>query len=98
MYRYHTGWVGGLKEIPARELLEKHPERILKLAVSKMLPRNRLRRGRLSALKIYPGEIHPHTKQFPLELVQSSKQKGTWKSFDRESQHFPNTTSLKDMD
>lgn len=50
-YRY-TGYPGGLKKKTLEELFEKSPEQVLKIAVSKMLPRNRLRKGRMKRLKI----------------------------------------------
>ncbi len=66
-YRY-SGYVGGLKKISARKLLEKKPEEILRLAVKRMLPKNSLGRRQLSKLKIYTGPDHPHQAQKPEKL------------------------------
>ena len=65
LYRWHTGYPGGLKEFTARQLFEVDPTALLRIAVSGMLPKNRLRRFRLERLKMYPGTSHPHTAQFP---------------------------------
>ncbi len=50
-YYRHSGYLGNLKEIPIKRLFEKRPQEILKMAVSKMLPKNRLRKKRLKRLK-----------------------------------------------
>jgi large subunit ribosomal protein L13 len=63
IYYRHTGYMGGLKEITAGELLEKNPEEILRLAVKRMLPKNSLGRRQLKKLKIYAGTHHPHEAQ-----------------------------------
>ena len=62
-YYRHTGYMGGLKEITAKKLLEKKPEEILRLAVKRMLPKNSLGRRQLKKLKIYAGANHPHEAQ-----------------------------------
>jgi len=62
-YYRHTGYMGGLKEITAKKLLEKKPEDILRLAVKRMLPKNSLGRRQLKKLKIYTGPKHPHEAQ-----------------------------------
>ena len=62
-YYRHSGYVGGLKKISARKLLEKKPEEILRLAVRRMLPKNRLGRRQLKKVKIYAGPEHPHQAQ-----------------------------------
>ena len=67
-YYRHTGYVGGLKQISARKLLEKKPEEILRLAVKRMLPKNSLGRRQLKKLKIYSGPDHPHVAQDPENL------------------------------
>lgn len=66
-YRY-SGYLGGLKEITARKLLEKKPEEIIRLAVKRMLPKNSLGRRQLKKLKIYTGPDHPHEAQEPEKL------------------------------
>src|SRR5438067_13628367 len=67
-YEWYTGYPGGLKSVSAREWLEKHPDRILRLAVQRMVPRNRLGRKQMTKLKIYAGPQHPHQAQQPVEL------------------------------
>ncbi|MGE4231948.1 MAG: 50S ribosomal protein L13 [Bacteriovoracia bacterium] len=64
-YYDHTGYVGGLKEKTAQELLQKHPEEILKRAVWGMINKTRLGKSQLSKLKIYTGAEHPHKAQNP---------------------------------
>jgi len=64
-YDRHTGYMGGLKQISAGELLEKKPEDILRFAVKRMLPKNSLGRRQLKKLKIYAGPDHPHDAQQP---------------------------------
>lgn len=63
IYYRHTGYIGGLKETPLGEMLERHPARVVELAVRGMLPRNRLSRHLLRHLKVYPGPDHPHEAQ-----------------------------------
>jgi large subunit ribosomal protein L13 len=63
IYYRHSGYVGGLKQISAKKLLEKKPEDILRFAVRGMLPKNSLGRRQLKKLKIYPGSDHPHQAQ-----------------------------------
>lgn len=61
-YRY-SGYIGGLKQISARKLLEKRPEEILLQAVKRMLPKNSLGRQQFKKLKVYAGPDHPHQAQ-----------------------------------
>ena len=68
IYYRHSGYVGGLKQITARKLLEKKPEEILRFAVKRMLPKNSLGRRQLKKLKIYAGPDHPHQAQQPEKL------------------------------
>ncbi|KAL4403041.1 54S ribosomal protein L23, mitochondrial [Malassezia pachydermatis] len=60
LYRHHTMYPGGLKEIPFKDMLQNKPEQIIRRAVSGMLPKNKLRERRLERLKIFPGEAHPY--------------------------------------
>ena len=60
MYHRHTGYMGGLKSISFDKLIEKDPNQIIKLAVKNMLPKNKLRKGRLLRLKVFEGEDHPY--------------------------------------
>ena len=64
-YHWYTRYPGGLKMVPARDLLQKHPERILREAVRRMVPRNQLGRQQMTKLKIYAGPTHPHQAQQP---------------------------------
>jgi large subunit ribosomal protein L13 len=65
MYYRHSGYVGGLKEIKARQMLDTHPDRVIKLAVKGMLPKNKLASRMLSRLKVYKNGTHPHESQKP---------------------------------
>ena len=67
-YYRHTGYMGGIKEINAEELLEKQPTQLLEKAVSGMLPKNKLGRAQFKKLKLYAGNEHPHSAQQPVEL------------------------------
>lgn len=62
-YYRHSGYVGNLKTIRLREMLEAHPERVIELAVKGMLPRNHNGRQMLRRLKVYAGPTHPHDAQ-----------------------------------
>ncbi len=68
LYKRYSGWRGGLKETVAAAMRERHPERMVKLAVRGMLPRNTLSRQMISRLKIYAGSEHPHSAQQPQAL------------------------------
>ena len=65
IYYAHSGFPGGLKSISFEKLLQKAPERVIKLAVKGMLPRNSLGRAMFKKLKVYAGAEHPHTAQQP---------------------------------
>ncbi len=67
-YYRHTGYMGGLKETSAKDLLVKHPTDLIMHAVRGMLPKNKLGRAQLKKLKIYSGTNHPHAAQQPAEL------------------------------
>ena len=64
-YYRHTGYMGGIKETTAKELLEKHPTDLLTKAVKGMLPKNKIGRAQLKKLKVYAGADHPHQAQQP---------------------------------
>lgn len=68
MYYRHTGYIGGLKECSARQLLERKPEDLIKKAVWGMLAKGPLGRKHLKKLKVYAGPSHPHTAQQPETL------------------------------
>ncbi|MEO0092245.1 MAG: 50S ribosomal protein L13 [candidate division WOR-3 bacterium] len=68
IYYHHSGYPGGLKKITLKEMLAKHPERILYLAVKRMLPKNRLQAKRIKRLFIYLDSEHPHQAQKPITV------------------------------
>ena len=70
VYYHHTGYPGGQKSTTLSMMLEKHPERVIQLAVKRMLPKNSLGRKMFKKLKVYTGPDHPHQAQQPqiLEL------------------------------
>jgi large subunit ribosomal protein L13 len=65
IYYRHSGYPGGLKEISLRDQLDRHPDRVIRLAVRGMLPKNRLGRQMIKKLKIYATPGHPHEAQQP---------------------------------
>lgn len=67
-YRFHSGYMGGLTELSFAVLHAKHPDRVLQLAVKRMLPKTIQGRNQLKRLKIYKGGSHPHTAQQPAPL------------------------------
>lgn len=69
VYYRHSGYIGGLKEITARKLLEKRPEDLIRFAVKGMLPKNRLGQKLYGKLKVYSGASHPHEAQNPEALT-----------------------------
>ena len=64
-YRRHSGWIGGLKEVKYRTLMQSKPELAMKLAVRGMMPRNVITKDSLSRLHIYRGGEHEHAAQKP---------------------------------
>jgi large subunit ribosomal protein L13 len=69
IYYRHSGYIGGLKSITARKLLQKRPEDLIRHAVKGMLPKNSLGRKLFKKLKVYTGRKHPHEAQQP-EVLQ----------------------------
>ena len=65
MYRHHTGWVGGLKEVKYRTLMEQHPEKAFMLAIKGMLPHNSIGSASLTRLRVYRGPEHENAAQKP---------------------------------
>ena len=63
MYRRHTGFLGGLKEVRLDDQLARHPERVIRAAVWGMMPKGRLGRAQMRHLKVYSGPDHPHEAQ-----------------------------------
>jgi len=68
IYYRHSGYPGGLKKTTAGDMLEKKPERLIRLAVKGMLPKNSLGRRQLTKLKVYAGPNHHHQAQQPEKL------------------------------
>jgi len=68
VYYWHSGYPGGLKSMTAEQMLQKHPERLVWLAVKRMLPKTVLGRRMLKRLKVYASPTHPHEAQKP-ELI-----------------------------
>ncbi|MFW6154999.1 MAG: 50S ribosomal protein L13 [Planctomycetota bacterium] len=67
-YDWYTRYPGGRKVVRFRRMQNRHPERIIELAVRRMLPKNRLARRMIQKLKVYPGPDHPHQAQRPEKL------------------------------
>ncbi len=65
LYRRHSGYPGGLKTVTAEDMLQKHPERIMEMAIKGMLPHNSLGAEQYRKLKVYAGPDHPHEAQQP---------------------------------
>ena len=68
MYHRFTGYIGNIKSMPLKDLLAKHPERVIEIAVKGMLPKNPLGREMFRKLKVYSGPNHPHSAQQPQAL------------------------------
>lgn len=69
VYYRHSNYPGGLKSITLRDQLKKHPERVIRLAVWGMIPKNRYGRKLIKKLKVYAGPEHPHAAQQPKKLA-----------------------------
>ena len=65
LYRWHTLYPGGLREISAKDQFAKHPERVIESAVKGMLPKTKLGRAMAKKLKVYAAAEHPHSAQQP---------------------------------
>lgn len=68
IYDRYTGWMGGYKTATAKEVLEKHPTKLVEKAVKGMLPKNKLNAEIIKKLKVYAGAEHPHKAQNPRAL------------------------------
>ena len=64
VYRSHSGYPGGFKEVSFEKMITEHPERVIELAVSRMLPNNRLRQKRMRRLKVSAGADHAFKSKF----------------------------------
>ena len=65
VYRHHSGYIGGMKEVPAKVMLEKNPEKAMTLAIKGMLPHNSLGRQMAKKLRVYAGAEHENQAQKP---------------------------------
>ncbi len=70
---YHTGWVGGIKEIHYNKLMAENPEKAMMYAVKGMLPNNTIGRSALTRLRVYKGTEHNHAAQKPEAWTQEIK-------------------------
>lgn len=75
VYHHHTLYPGGLRSISVKDQFERHPERVIELAVKGMLPKNKLGRAMGKKLKVYADSEHPHTAQRPQPLEIKSRNK-----------------------
>lgn len=64
-YKWHTGWIGGLKEVSYKELMEKNPGKAMYIAVRGMLPNNTVGRKSLTRLRVYADANHEQAAQKP---------------------------------
>jgi len=71
-YRWHTGYIGNLRQVTAERMLATHPERVIEWAVQGMLPKGRLGRAMARKLKVYRGPSHPHQSQKPEPLAKAA--------------------------
>ena len=69
VYRWHTLYPGGLKEVSARKLFDNRPEKLIREAILGMLPKNKLRKRMVKRLKVYLADQHPHAAQQPEALA-----------------------------
>lgn len=65
IYRHHSGYIGGMKEVTAKVMLDKHPEKAITLAIKGMLPHNSLGRAQIKKLRVYAGNEHENQAQKP---------------------------------
>ncbi len=68
IYNFFSGYVGGMRYVPAKDVLAKKPEHIITQAVAGMLPKTPLGKKLITKLKVYAGPEHPHKAQTPKEL------------------------------
>lgn len=69
LYRYYTGYMGGLREIPYRTMQARKPEYIIERAVSGMMPKTRLGKQQLKKLRVFAGAEHEHAAQQPIHAA-----------------------------
>jgi len=76
LYYRHSGYPGGIRQVTAAKVRASHPERLLRAAVTGMLPKNRLGRRLATKLKIYAGSEHPHAAQRPVAIELAAATRG----------------------
>jgi large subunit ribosomal protein L13 len=79
LYRRHSQYPGGFKETTMRDLMVKHSDRVIEIAVKGMLPHNKLGRQMIKKLKVFKGNEHPHAAQKPQPLEVSKVNVTTWR-------------------
>jgi large subunit ribosomal protein L13 len=77
VYRHHTRYPGGLREISATDMFAKRPDRVISLAVQGMLPKNKLGKAMAKKLKVYADAEHPHSAQRPQAHTLTPRHKAT---------------------
>lgn len=81
VYYKHTGYAGGIKSTTAGKILDSaHPERVVEKAVERMITRSPMGRQQMTKLKVYAGDVHPHTAQNPEVLDIASRNKKNTRS------------------
>ena len=68
IYRYYTGHIGGLREVPYRDMQARHPDYAIRIGVKGMMPKSRLGKQQLRKLRIFKGEEHPYVAQQPITV------------------------------
>ncbi len=69
IYKFHSGYMGGLTELSFETMQKNHPGKVIELAVKRMLPKNQQGREMIKRLKVYTGAEHPHKAQAPKPLA-----------------------------
>lgn len=72
-YHHHTGYMGGIKQLSASEVLEKHPERLITMAVNGMLPKSKLGKQTRGNLRVFAGDKHDMEAQKPTPMLARTK-------------------------
>jgi len=75
VYHSHSGYPGGIKDVPYDKMMQKDPTRVIEIAVKGMMPKNPLGRAMLRKLKVYAGAEHPHAAQQPEEIKLTKEDK-----------------------
>ena len=68
LYRRHSGYPSGLKEVTFEKMITEHPERVIEKAVSGMLPGNKLKQQRMRRLKVFANDKHPYKDKIKTEI------------------------------